>query len=77
MIKVAGCKCIELLCYPSLKHYMDALNIPLNPFNTFGSAALPVGTHLNYHWEQCAPINTTLTYEYLVIQNGFVTQQLK
>ena len=22
-----------------------------NPFDTFGSAALPISTHLNYHWE--------------------------
>ena len=48
-----------------------------NPFDTFGSTALPIGTHLNYHWEQCAPINTTLTSEHLVIQNGFVGQHMK
>ena len=48
-----------------------------NLFDTFGSAALPIGTHLNYHWERCAPINTTLTSEHLVIQNGFVSQHMK
>ena len=49
----------------------------VNPFDTFGSTALPIGTHLNYHWERCAPINTTLTYEHLVIQNGFVARHMK
>ena len=48
-----------------------------NPLDTFGSAALPIGTHLNYHWERCTPINTTLTSEHLVIQNGFVGQHMK
>ena len=33
---------------------------PLNPFNIFGSAALPIITHLNYLWECCAPITTTV-----------------
>ena len=56
----------------------DNILYPLiNPFDTFGSAALPIGTYLNYHWERCAPINTTLTYEHLVIQNGFVAQHVK
>ena len=50
---------------------------PFNPFDTFGSAALPIGTYLNYHWERCAPINTTLTYKHLVIQNGFVARHMK
>ena len=51
--------------------------IVFNLFDTFGSAALPIGTHLNYHWERCAPINTTLTSKHLVIQNGFVSQHMK
>ena len=46
-------------------------NAHFNPFDTFGSAALPIGTYLNYHWERCAPINTTLT------QNGFVARHMK
>ena len=69
------------------RHIFDLLSISidcnvkitviLNPFDTFGSTALPIGTHLNYHWERCAPINTTLTSEHLVIQNGFVGQHMK
>ena len=56
--------------------FLDYVKI-INPFDTSGSAALPIGTYLNYHWERCAPINTTLTYEHLVIQNGFVAQHVK
>ena len=55
----------------------DICKIYFTPFDTFGSAALPIGTYLNNHWERCAPINTTLTYEHLVIQNGFVARHVK
>ena len=38
----------------------------LNPFNIFGSTVLPIGTHLNYLWERCAPITTTFVTNHLV-----------
>ena len=57
--------------------YCNIIAKLINPFDTFGSAALPIGTYLNYHWERCTPINTTLTYEHLVIQNGFVARHVK
>ena len=67
--------------YSHIAHLVDKdegeIPQPFNTFNTFGSTALPIGTYLNYHWERCASINTTLTYEHLVIQNGFVAQHVK
>ena len=29
----------------------EVLDASFNPFDTFGSTALSIGTHLNYHWE--------------------------
>ena len=71
--------------YTSTSKFLTTLHTTLHrtfifsssPFDTFGSAALPIGTHLNYHWERCTPINTTLTSEHLVIQNRFVGQHMK
>ena len=66
-----------LLNVKKVRYQTFLVNVNVNPFDTFGSAALPIGTYLNYHWERCAPINTTLTYEHLVIQNGFVARHVK
>ena len=67
----------QVICNNFKIDYFQEMDVIVNPFDTFGSTALPIGTHLNYHWERCAPINTTLTSEDLVIQNGFVGQHMK